>query len=58
MVGNGVQQANVPVLHSAVDHLNRVASVPIRNIASVGGNLMVCHEHTDSQTAFFPSDVA
>ena len=47
------QTQDYPALAS---HLGRVAGTSIRNRASVGGNLMLVHQH-QSPTDFFPSDV-
>lgn len=34
------------------DHVRKVANVPVRNVASIAGNLMLTHDHPD-----FPSDI-
>ncbi|KAJ0176321.1 hypothetical protein K1T71_008495 [Dendrolimus kikuchii] len=39
-------------LEQLSEHLQMVAHIPVRNIGSVGGNLMIKHQHNE-----FPSDV-
>ncbi|KAG6464941.1 hypothetical protein O3G_MSEX014825 [Manduca sexta] len=39
-------------LKSFCDHLKLIAHIPVRNLGSVGGNLMIKHSHND-----FPSDL-
>ncbi|KAJ7381027.1 hypothetical protein OS493_004623 [Desmophyllum pertusum] len=34
------------------DHVRKVANVPVRNVGSIAGNLMLTHDHPD-----FPSDI-
>ncbi|CAG9767287.1 unnamed protein product [Ceutorhynchus assimilis] len=39
-------------LSRVADHIDLVATVPIRNIGTIAGNLMIKHQHND-----FPSDI-
>ncbi|KAL6263815.1 hypothetical protein P5V15_003898 [Pogonomyrmex californicus] len=39
-------------LHHLADHIDLIASVPVRNIGSIAGNLMIKHAHHE-----FPSDL-
>ncbi|KOB70290.1 Aldehyde oxidase AOX1 [Operophtera brumata] len=39
-------------LQKFVEHINLVANIPIRNLGSVGGNLMIKHQHNE-----FTSDI-
>ncbi|CAH0400123.1 unnamed protein product [Chilo suppressalis] len=46
------QQDDFSYLKVLNDHLNLVANIPIKNIGTIGGNLMIKHQHND-----FPSDI-
>ncbi|XP_017763664.1 PREDICTED: xanthine dehydrogenase/oxidase-like isoform X2 [Eufriesea mexicana] len=46
------KEPNFEYLHHLAKHIDLIASVPVRNVGSVGGNLMIKHEHRE-----FPSDL-
>ncbi|KAF7271079.1 hypothetical protein GWI33_016039 [Rhynchophorus ferrugineus] len=46
------QNANFSYLNKMADHIDLVAHVPVRNIGTIAGNLMIKHEHGE-----FPSDI-
>ncbi|KAL9979239.1 hypothetical protein ACROYT_G016871 [Oculina patagonica] len=47
------EQANVVSGYKVLaDHVRKVANVPVRNVGSIAGNLMLTHDHPD-----FPSDI-
>lgn len=43
---------NSSTFHHMAQHLLKIASVPVRNVGTWAGNLMLAHDHTN-----FPSDV-
>lgn len=45
-------EAGFKYLHHLAHHIDLIASVPVRNIGSIAGNLMIKHAHND-----FPSDL-
>jgi len=60
---NYVEAATGPFAYSAshlaqfANHLQRVANKMVRDVASIAGNVMMCHQHQTDPTDFFLSDV-
>eukprot|EP01006_Ploeotia_vitrea_P056302 TRINITY_DN68086_c1_g4_i1.p1 TRINITY_DN68086_c1_g4~~TRINITY_DN68086_c1_g4_i1.p1 ORF type:complete len:1312 (-),score=225.69 TRINITY_DN68086_c1_g4_i1:150-4085(-) len=59
-VMNLLKSAKAPVPQSymmLIAHLERVAHTMVRNIGTMGGNMMLCHKHSSTPENSFPSDV-